>query len=527
MGIPSYFSHIVKTHRDILKKLHNFKKNINNLYLDSNSIIYDELRAVTKEFNNKLSNEKFEDELILKVCKKIEYYINEISPKNHVYIAFDGVAPVAKLDQQRNRRYKSALEKKLFISESTWDRCAITPGTNFMSKLTSGINQYFKNKEKKYNLTKIIISGPEDAGEGEHKLFDYIRKHEKKHKKEVTIIYGLDADLIMLCLNHLHISKNIYLYRETPEFIKSINSDLNPNENYILDIPLLSQIIIQQMNNGKKPNSKQQVNRLFDYILMCFFLGNDFMPHFPSINIRTKGINKMMAAYNNTIGKTNENLTDGDKLYWKNIYKLVKDLKENELHNITEEYKLRDRWEKRKFDYKTEDEKQFRYQNIPIKNRDKEKYIDPNNYGWQKRYYEILFKSNNSTEFKKDVCMNFLEGLEWVMKYYTKGCIDWNWTYKYNYPPLLEDLIKYIPEWECTMLEEKEKSPITSNLQLAYVLPKTSLHLIPDNKEEILKDLEYYDENCEISWSFCKYLWESHVDLPHINLKKLNYIISK
>jgi len=343
-----------------LKKLHNFKKNINNLYLDSNSIIYDELRAVTKEFNNKLSNEKFEDELILKVCKKIEYYINEISPKNHVYIAFDGVAPVAKLDQQRNRRYKSALEKKLFISESTWDRCAITPGTNFMSKLTSGINQYFKNKEKKYNLTKIIISGPEDAGEGEHKLFDYIRKHEKKHKKEVTIIYGLDADLIMLCLNHLHISKNIYLYRETPEFIKSINSDLNPNENYILDIPLLSQIIIQQMNNGKKPNSKQQVNRLFDYILMCFFLGNDFMPHFPSINIRTKGINKMMAAYNNTIGKTNENLTDGDKLYWKNIYKLVKDLKENELHNITEEYKLRDRWEKRKFDYKTEEEKQFR-----------------------------------------------------------------------------------------------------------------------------------------------------------------------
>ena len=45
----------------------------------------------------------------------IEYYIQEIKPENTVFIAFDGVAPVAKLDQQRNRRYKSALEKKLFI----------------------------------------------------------------------------------------------------------------------------------------------------------------------------------------------------------------------------------------------------------------------------------------------------------------------------------------------------------------------------------------------------------------------------
>ena len=234
------------------------------------------------------------------------------------------------------------------------------------------------------------------------------------------------------------------------------------------------------MNNGKSPNNKQQVNRLFDYILMCFFLGNDFMPHFPSINIRTNGIHKMMSAYNNTIGRTDENLTDGDKLYWKNIYKLVKDLEKNELHNIKEEYKLRDRWEKRKFGYKTEEERMMRYQNIPIKNREKEKYIDPNNYGWQRRYYEVLFKSDNSEEFKKEICMNFLEGLEWVMKYYTKGCIDWNWTYKYNYPPLLEDLIKYIPEWECVMLEEKEKNPITSDLQLSYVLPKSSLNLIPN-----------------------------------------------
>ena len=62
-----------------------------------------------------------------------------------------------------------------------------------------------------------------------------VEKNSSSHKKENTIIYGLDADLIMLCLNHLRISKNIYLYRETPEFVKSIDRSINPNESYLLE----------------------------------------------------------------------------------------------------------------------------------------------------------------------------------------------------------------------------------------------------------------------------------------------------
>ena len=41
------------------------------------------------------------------MCGKIENYVNILKPDDTVIIAFDGVAPVAKLEQQRTRRYKS------------------------------------------------------------------------------------------------------------------------------------------------------------------------------------------------------------------------------------------------------------------------------------------------------------------------------------------------------------------------------------------------------------------------------------
>ena len=243
----------------------------------------------------------------------MDEYIYKTKPDNTLLIAFDGVAPVAKLEQQRNRRYKSVLEKNIrkelgFLDEKKWRSTAITPGTHFMNNLGEYVTKYYKNKEEKYGVKKIIVSTSNEVGEGEHKIFHYIREHPVFHKKTTTLVYGLDADLIMLSLNHLPITRNLYLYRETPEFVKSINVNLQPNETYVLDIPKLSNAIISTMNNYRPANTLQEKNRLYDYIFLCFFLGNDFMPHFPSINIRTNGIQIMFEAYQKVIGDTNENL---------------------------------------------------------------------------------------------------------------------------------------------------------------------------------------------------------------------------
>ena len=137
MGIPSYFSYIVKNHSNIIRKLECLQK-ADNFYLDSNSIIYDCLRK--EMINYKGKDKVFETLLIKSIIKKLEEYINIIQPSNNIIIAFDGVAPVAKLEQQRTRRYKSYLMNKITASienkeESIWDKTAITPGTKFMENM--------------------------------------------------------------------------------------------------------------------------------------------------------------------------------------------------------------------------------------------------------------------------------------------------------------------------------------------------------------------------------------------------------
>ena len=115
MGIPSYFSYIVKNHGNIIYKLINktlshLGGKIDNLYLDSNSIIYDTYHLLMKHYSSVSSNitkKSFAQILINETCKTIEKYIKQIGPTSCVIIAFDGVAPVAKLEQQRNRRYTS------------------------------------------------------------------------------------------------------------------------------------------------------------------------------------------------------------------------------------------------------------------------------------------------------------------------------------------------------------------------------------------------------------------------------------
>ena len=127
-----------------------------------------------------------------------------------------------------------------------------------------------------------------------------------------------------------------------------------------------------------------------------------------------------------------------------------------------------------------------------------------------------------------NVCLNYMKGLEWVMKYYTTGCADWRWKYNYNYPPLFSDLLRYIPRWDMELIEKNDNKPVTELVQLSYVLPNESLVLLPQKIHiRLLKAIKRcYPTDCKLEWSFCKYIWESHVHLFSIDIDKLEKIIN-
>jgi 5'-3' exonuclease len=526
MGVAYYFSYIIKNHSNIIRKLSANPIAIHNLYLDCNSIIYDafykmEATTMTEEVSNAI---------IAGTILKIKEYIDLLKPSERLIIAFDGVAPVAKLEQQRSRRFKSlyqnSLSRSIFktTTPDPWNTTAITPGTVFMKMLDQSVMKEFSNPSS-FNLKHIIVSGSNICGEGEHKIFSYIRDYPEFHSDLNTVIYGLDADLIMLSINHLPIASNIYLFRETPEFIKSISQELEPNESYMLDIPELANAITLNMNNDEVLNKN---TRIYDYIFICFFLGNDFMPHFPAVNIRTGGIDKMLQAYKATIGNTNEILTDGKIIYWKNVRKLVEFLAKNELNFLKQEHKIRDRKEKNKLPDITPQDKMNNFINIPTYERSVEKFINPYKDNWQRRYYNTLFDIDINEERCKQISTNYLEGLEWTMKYYTTGCPDWRWCYNYNYPPLLQDLIHFIPYFNTEFVENKVENPVSELVQLCYVLPRQSLQFLPDKlyKALIKHKLDQYRTDCDFSWAYCKYFWECHPNLPHIDVNELEQFVN-
>ena len=517
MGIPYYFSYLIKNHNRIISKLKNHT-NIDNIYLDSNSIIYDSIN-----FNSFSNKKQFEESIIEKVIEKIDLIIKTLNPKKRVFIAFDGIPPIAKLHQQKNRRYKSWYQNYILNKTAPWDTSSITPGTKFMETLNTKINSHFSNNKTNY---KIILSLSDIPGEGEHKILKYIRSND--HLNDKTIIYGMDADLIMLSLNHLKYCNSIYLYRETPIFINSLDSTLDKNETYLLDIYRLGKEIYKEMTDLHCIDlTNEFYQKIEDYIFICFLLGNDFMPHFPAINIRSNGFVCLLGLYKTHF--KNKQLTNNGIINWKTFKLYIELLANNEEKLISTQYKIRERASKKFYPDSNDEERELKFIAMPSYERNVELFINPNEDYWQFRYYYALFDINLDIDKQavSEICLNYLKTLQWTLHYYRDDCKNWQHCYNYNYPPLLQDLLQHVPYFDSELVLDENYDIVNKTVLLSYVLPNASLNLLPKKIENyLLKNYpEHYKEDYEFEWSFCKYFWEGHVKFPKLDLQKFSNLI--
>ena len=185
MGIPYYFYHLTRKYKNII--LHSPPSYISIYAIDFNGIIHPE---AAKETN--------QDKLFLNLWNKINYYENTFKPSK-LLICIDGVAPLAKIIQQRKRRYLTIYRNKIDKVDVKWDTNAISTGTTFMDSLDS----YLNSKIIDENKSSYILDGSLNEGEGEHKIFTHLNSYfqtEEKKEDINIIINGLDADLIILSL---------------------------------------------------------------------------------------------------------------------------------------------------------------------------------------------------------------------------------------------------------------------------------------------------------------------------------------
>ena len=341
---------------------------IDNLYFDMNGIIHpcahpedrDPPSSIAEMFNS-----------IFDYCDKL---IRIIKPKKLIYMAIDGVAPRAKMNQQRSRRFRAAIDaqQKERISrkiEQEWrskglptdfleqndkkfkfDSNCITPGTEFLDQCSTAVKTYIKSRLNNDPLWKdlnVIFSDASVPGEGEHKILDFIRTqrtYPNYNPNTYHCIYGADADLIMLSLimhePHFYVireslSDKYYLVCEhcgrhghssveceveTGKFNRSKatkaeiaqhnKEQIDEIEFSLLKVGILREYLELEFKN--LIDLGYNFERIIDdFVFLCFLVGNDFLPNLPSLKIREGAIDALIYLYKHLLPKMNNYLTNG------------------------------------------------------------------------------------------------------------------------------------------------------------------------------------------------------------------------
>jgi 5'-3' exonuclease len=541
MGIPSFFSYIIRQHTNNVIYRNISKIQFGYLFIDANSLVYDVYNRLLKTPPPSIvkggvgggvgsGSGDIEATIINEVGVALEKLIAHIHPTEKTYIAFDGICPFAKMKHQRIRRLKSYILKEAPTTATstppfTWDTSVITPGTPFMRKLTDVLRLRFCDN------SKVYFSGADIVGEGESKICHHIRELYKTNSRVLLpkiAFYGLDNDIIMLSILHLYCTDNIFVFREEPPLPPSRGGRgggggvTGPSFIYINIKTLVASISYEMDCADPHPG------RVIDYVFMCFFLGNDFLPKFPALQIRTHGITILLDTYREHIGKFNARrlvshrsmdggYVKGVVMNWGWISLFIQKLALIEHPTILIEDEMREKMEaslRRGGDGKRggvpplDDP-----ENTPILYREVERYVNPREPGWEWRYYNALFNHNRggsgggdgTPHSQKGWCIEYLGGLEWTMRYYTGECPDWRWVYPHEYAPLLQDLQMFVPRaynWEYFPRKGYRNNPHTAEEQLKYVMPPIEQSV--EEKRELVR-------NTQFQWAYCRYLWEAHV----------------
>jgi 5'-3' exonuclease len=461
---------------------------------------------------SKMSKEELEFQFLNNIGSILLDTLAAVNPTDLLVLAVDGVAPVAKMDQQRKRRFRSASQSALFNTSS------ITPGTDLMFRIDTYLENWIATNRTQLP-PHVIYSSHMVPGEGEHKIFQFMREgryrvplnqfelaktslaSETYVVEGAHVVHGLDADLIMLSL--LAPLDNIYLMRED-----------------------LADVIV--IDNLKGLIQDEDID-IDTFVLLSFLIGNDFLPHQPALEDIGHAFDEILLL------SAGQRLVEDGKIDWPNFLQF--------LHRAADiEPKLLDHELNRAILYpspvlakattkrtilsqgKREESKQL---NFPL-------FVD----SWHEHVLGPHGDSSVATKLGlnflpvtdkrvEEMVHHYLDGLDWIFHYYRGGldAVDPMWYYPYHYTPLLTDLAKHASTYTPHRQRRMLGLPYNAVHQLLAVLPRSSQDLIPVEASHLMDldspIIDMYPDDFVIDYGGKNADYQGVALIPHVEMKRI------
>ena len=564
-----------------------------HLYLDMNGIIHNCSHPNDDDPHFRITEEK----IISDIFHYIEVLFRMIQPRKVFFMAIDGVAPRAKMNQQRGRRFRSAKEAELnekkakdrgekLPEEERFDSNCITPGTPFMVRLHEQLKYFVTNKVSTDGLwkgTKVILSGHETPGEGEHKIMDFIR-HEKSldgyDPNTRHCLYGLDADLLMLglCTHDPHFS----LLREEVRFggqkgkqAKARTPTPEETTFHLLHLSLLREYLGYEFQELSHLPFYNLENIVDDWVLMGFLVGNDFIPNLPHMHINKGALPELYQTYKAVLPQLGGYLNENGQLHLARFEKFMVALSQCELEKFDDIYSD-SKWLEGKTAKKTNGRTEVESTPGPghvyemlegqaepgvadwqqVKGRqvnsdlqalmnstaefdstddEEESGLEALQDGTRGDFYQLEFRQHKrdyychklgyqavTAEVLQEQAECYVRAIQWNLHYYYNGCVSWSWFYPHHFAPWITDIRGFTG----MDLQFELSKPFLPFEQLMAVLPAASRALLPPCYQWLMTAQEspihdYYPLEFEQDLNGKQQEWEAVVMIPFIHEKRL------
>ena len=511
-----------------------------------------------------------ESEIFANIERYILRLFNIVRPRVLLYMAIDGVAPRAKMNQQRMRRYRSAKEneynrqKKLFKAREAGDEDeirvlsdpdylekhdsnVITPGTPFFQRLSHHLKNFIKERQAtdpSWGNISVILSDAGVPGEGEHKIMAFVRGQRLQpgyNPNRRHVIYGLDADLIFLGLaSH---EQYFTIIREDVIDVNGVNAgkpegEIGPEFFHFVNLWVFRQYLDRDLQPNHMNFEWDLERAIDDFIFLCFAAGNDFIPSMPGFSVHGGAVSAIISSYKNNLAKLGAYLTRNGGVDFPRFAEIMSCFVKGEARELENILFPSDKAKKAQ-----ELVNKITFSDEPVydpkddavdekRSRPSSKDTIPDVEDMKKQYYMTKFQFTEADIPKKVplVVEDFVRGMIWTLNYYLHGCPSWNWYYPYHYSPCVSDFKNFCMDHARYQFTASE--PFKPLIQLMSVLPPQSAHCLPP----VMKDLmcsgtsplkDFYPTKFRVDLNGSTATWHGTVKVPFIDEAKLMDVLSK